>query len=100
MTKGFARFLFLYLVIPFLLAATPRPIQYRQVNAKDGLTYNYVTALAMDKYQRLWVGTSNGLNLISNGMVRPFSQINQKNGTVSIGRVYGIEATGETVVAT
>lgn len=100
MTKGFARFLLLYLVVPFLLAATPRPIQYRQVNAKDGLTYNYVTALAMDKYQRLWVGTSNGLNLISNGMVRPFSQINQKNGTVSIGRVYGIECASETVVAT
>ncbi len=100
MTRGFARFLLLLFVVPFFLAATTQPIQYRQVNAKDGLTYNYVTALAMDKYQRLWVGTSNGLNLISNGIVRPFSQINQKNGTVSIGRVYGIESAEETVIAT
>lgn len=100
MTRGFHRLLQLFLAIPFLLAATPRPIQYRQMNAKDGLTYNYVTALAMDKYQRLWVGTSNGLNLISNGLVRPFSQINQKNGTVSIGRVYCIECAEETAIAT
>ena len=92
--------LFLLLAIPFLMASSPRPIQYRQVNAKDGLTYNYVTALAMDKYQRLWVGTSNGLNLISNGNVRPFTQINLENGAGAIGRVHGIECAGETAIAT
>lgn len=100
MNKGLYRLCFALLALPFLMASTPRPIQYRQVSAKDGLTYNYVTALAMDKYQRLWVGTRNGLNLISNGNVRPFTQTDQDTGPASFGRIYEIACGEKTAIAT
>lgn len=64
--------------------------QYRQVSATNGLSYNYVTSLSMDWYHRLWVGTSNGVNVISNGQVRAYTQEEPASGSASIGRVLNV----------
>ena len=48
------------------------PSGFRAYTVADGLAHNSVTALLADQAGRLWIGTSNGLNRMTSGQIRPF----------------------------
>jgi ligand-binding sensor domain-containing protein/putative methionine-R-sulfoxide reductase with GAF domain len=52
--------------------ATRSSIVFYQLNAANGLSYNYVNALCIDKSGILWIATGNGLNMFNGTTVTRF----------------------------
>ena len=92
------RFFILLLLLSAGVAASAQSWQFNPVNATDGLTYNYVTALSLDSFNRLWVGTSNGVNVLSNGIVKPFVPDGLHEDVVPTGRILDIVCSGSHVL--
>ena len=74
--------------------------QQAQVGTEKGLSCNAVKAFAKDVYGRLWVGTINGANLISNGTVRQYQYFNVKGQDIVTGDVLSIGCSRRAVIAT
>lgn len=90
--------LFLILLMSFL-TANARYIQSVQIGTEKGLSCNAVRTLSRDTYGRLWVGTVNGANLVSNGSVRPFQSFTIDGQSMVIGEVMSIGCTDRAIIA-
>ena len=95
------RRLFVFLLFSLLgTVLFAQSFQYFQIGSKEGLSYSYVTALRQDDYGRLWIGTSNGVNILSNGQITAFTEISNETMPLPIGRVVDIACSSEVLVAT
>ncbi len=90
--------LFLTLLMSFLTASA-RYIQSAQIGTEKGLSCNAVRTLSRDTYGRLWVGTINGANLISNGSVRQYQSFAVDGMDMVIGEVISIGCTDRAIIA-
>lgn len=74
--------------------------QLFQISTDKGLSCNAVRAFAKDKYGRLWVGTTNGANLISNGAIRQYQYFTVAGNDIVTGDVISIGCSRRAVIAT
>lgn len=72
------------------LSSTAYYVQLEQISTKEGLNYQEITSLENYADKCLWIGTSVGFNIISNGNVSSFSSITVNGSVRSIGRVNDI----------
>ena len=73
--------------------------QYKQYSPLNRLSYQYITALSSDSFGRLWIGTSNGVNLLSNGHVKAYTQILYDGTNIPVDRIYSIVSDDTILVA-
>ncbi|MBB3698468.1 hypothetical protein KMW28_16100 [Flammeovirga yaeyamensis] len=57
------------------------PTKLTALKAKQGLSHNNVTALVQDKYDILWVGTEDGLNMYDGNSITSFQDNSEKKLT-------------------
>ena len=74
--------------------------QQVQINTDKGLSCNAVRTLAKDNYGRLWVGTTNGANLISNGTIHQYQYFTIGDNDIVTGDVQSIGCTRRAIIAT
>ena len=84
------RFLTLLLSVITCLTASAFYTQKVEITIDKGLSCNAVRSFAKDIYGRLWVGTTNGANLISNGTVSQYQYFTVGNDNIVIGDVISI----------
>lgn len=90
--------LFLTLLVSFLTVSA-KYIQSVQIGTEKGLSCNAVRTLSKDTYGRLWVGTVNGANLISNGAVRQFQSLTVDGMDMVLGEIMSIGCTDRAIIA-
>lgn len=71
-----------------------------QIDTEKGLSCNAVKAFARDMYGRLWVGTINGANLISNGTIRQYQYFTVGGNDIVTGDVQAIACSRRALIAT
>lgn len=61
----------LFFLAPFLQAneIAQQTINAKRFDVNDGFNQNIILSITSDKYQRAWVGTQNGINIIHNNQV-------------------------------
>ena len=70
------------------------------IDTDKGLSCNAVKAFARDLYGRLWVGTINGANLISNGTIRQYQFFTVGGNDIVTGDVQAIACSRRALIAT
>ena len=71
-----------------------------QIGTEKGLSCNAVKCFSKDIYGRLWVGTLNGANLISNGAISQYQFFNVGNNDIVTGDVASIGCSRRAIIAT
>ena len=94
------RFLTLLLSVITCLTANAYYTQQVDITIDKGLSCNAVRSFAKDIYGRLWVGTTNGANLISNGAISQYQYFTVGKDNVVIGDVISIGCSRHAVLAT
>lgn len=74
--------------------------QQAQIGTDKGLSCNAVRTFAKDIYGRLWVGTTNGANLISNGTIRQYQYFTVNGNDIVTGDVISIGCSRRAIIAT
>ena len=74
--------------------------QQVETTIDKGLSCNAVRAFARDYYGRLWVGTTNGANLISNGTIRQYQYFTIGEDDIVAGDVISIGCSKRAIIAT
>ena len=74
--------------------------QQVQIGTEKGLSCNAVRCFAKDVYGRLWVGTVNGANLISNGAIRQYQYFTVGGNDIVTGDVASIACSRRAIIAT
>ena len=74
--------------------------QQVEINIDKGLSCNAVRSFAKDIYGRLWVGTTNGANLISNGTIRQYQYFTVGGDDIVTGDVISIGCSRRAIFAT
>jgi len=82
------------------LSVSAHYTQQVQITIEKGLSCNAVRSFAKDIYGRLWVGTANGANLISNGTIRQYLYFNLGKEDIVTGDVISIGCSRRAVIAT
>ena len=82
------------------LTARASYLQMVQTGTEKGLSCNAVKTFARDDYGRLWVGTINGANLISNGEIRQYQYFTVGDNDIVAGDVVSIGCTRRAIIAT
>lgn len=75
-------------------------IQQVQIDTEKGLSCNAVRTFSKDIYGRLWVGTTNGANLISNGAIRQYQYFSVGGNDIVTGDVISIGCSRRALIAT
>ena len=94
------RFLTLLLSALTCLTASAFYTQQVQISIDKGLSCNAVRSFARDSYGRLWVGTTNGANLISNGTIRQYQYFTVGKDDIVTGDVISIGCSKRAILAT
>ena len=74
--------------------------QQVEITIDKGLSCNAVRSFARDYYGRLWVGTTNGANLISNGTIRQYQYFTIGKDDIVTGDVISIGCSKRAIIAT
>ena len=74
--------------------------QQVETTIDKGLSCNAVRSFARDYYGRLWVGTTNGANLISNGTIRQYQYFTVGKDDIVTGDVISIGCSRRAIIAT
>ena len=74
--------------------------QMAQISTDKGLSCDAVKAFSKDIYGRLWVGTTNGANLISNGSIKQYQYFTVNGNDIVTGDVQSIGCSRHAVIAT
>ena len=74
--------------------------QQVEITIDKGLSCNAVRSFARDYYGRLWVGTTNGANLISNGTIRQYQYFTVGKDDIVTGDVISIGCSRRAIIAT
>ena len=82
------------------LTASANYIQQVQIGTEKGLSSNAVKTFSRDVYGRLWVGTINGANLISNGSIRQYQYFTVDGNDIVTGDVVSIGCSRRALIAT
>ena len=82
------------------LSAKASYVQQVQIGTDKGLSCNGVKTFSKDSYGRLWVGTINGANLVSNGSVRQYQYFTVEGDNIVTGDVISIGCTRRAIIAT
>lgn len=83
-----------------LLDLNAHYIQQVQIDTEKGLSCNAVKTFAKDRYGRLWVGTANGADLISNGTIRQYQNFSVGGKDIVTGDVISIGCSRRALIAT
>ena len=94
------RFLTLLLSVITCLTAGAYYTQQVDITIDKGLSCNAVRSFAKDIYGRLWVGTTNGANLISNGTISQYQYFTVGSDNIVIGDVISIGCSRRAILAT
>ena len=94
------RFLTLLLSVITCLTVSARYTQQVEITIDKGLSCNAVRSFAKDIYGRLWVGTTNGANLISNGTIRQYQYFTVGKDNIVTGDVISIGCSRRAILAT
>ena len=92
--------LILWTMLVFTAAVNASYIQQNQTGIDKGLSCNAVRTFSKDVYGRLWVGTVNGPNLISNGTVTPYQYFTINGNDIVAGEIMSIGSSRRAVIAT
>lgn len=82
------------------LSISAHYIQQVQIATEKGLSCNAVRTFAKDTYGRLWVGTTNGANLISNGTIRQYQYFTVGDNDIVAGDIQSIGCARRAIIAT
>lgn len=63
---------------------------FRNLSVKDGLSYNTITAIEQDSKGRMWIGTTDGLNLYDGHQFKVFRYEKGNNGGILNSRINSI----------
>ena len=74
--------------------------QQVETTIDKGLSCNAVRSFARDYYGRLWVGTTNGANLISNGTIHQYQYFTVGKDDIVTGDVISIGCSRRAIIAT
>ena len=74
--------------------------QQVEITIDKGLSCNAVRSFARDYYGRLWVGTTNGANLISNGTIDQYQYFTVGKDDIVTGDVISIGCSRRAIIAT
>ncbi len=83
-----------------VLSAQASYIQQVQIGTEKGLSSNAVKTFSRDSFGRLWVGTINGANLISNGSIRQYQYFTVNGNDIVTGDVVSIGCSRRALIAT
>ena len=83
-----------------VLSAKASYIQQVQIGTEKGLSSNAVKTFSRDSFGRLWVGTINGANLISNGSIRQYQYFTVNGNDIVTGDVVSIGCSRRALIAT
>ena len=72
------------------ITISARYTQQVEITIDKGLSCNAVRSFARDSYGRLWVGTTNGANLISNGTISQYQYFTVGNDDIVAGDIISI----------
>ena len=86
-------------VISFL-TVNARYLQQVEIGTDKGLSCNAVKSFTKDSYGRLWVGTINGADLISNGSIRQYQYFTVNGNDIVTGDVASIGCSRRAIIAT
>ena len=90
---------FMFSALMFL-SARAGYTQKVQIGTEKGLSCNAVKCFSKDIYGRLWVGTLNGANLISNGAISQYQYFTVGNNDIVTGDVASIGCSRRAIIAT
>ena len=96
MKKRFLTLLFLAITC---LTVSARYTQQVEITIDKGLSCNAVRSFAKDYYGRLWVGTTNGANLISNGTIHQYQYFTVGTDDIVTGDVISIGCSRRAIIA-
>ena len=94
------RLLTLLLSVITCIAGSAHYTQQVEINIDKGLSCNAVRSFAKDIYGRLWVGTTNGANLISNGNIKQYQYFTVGGDNIVAGDVISIGCSRRAILAT
>ena len=94
------RILTLLLSVVSILNISAHYTQVIQIDTEKGLSCNAVKTFSRDIYGRLWVGTVNGANLISNGTIRQYQYFTVDGNDIVSGDVKSIGSSRRAIIAT
>ena len=94
------RILTLILLAVAFMQANASYVTYGQIGVEQGLSSNSIKTMARDRFGRIWVGTANGVNLISNGKIRQFQSFQINDNCIIVGDVLSIACANRLVIAT
>ena len=94
------RFLTLLLSAITCLTVSAHYIQQVEIGTDKGLSCNAVKTFARDTYGRLWVGTVNGANLISNGTITQYQYFTVNGNDIVTGDILSIGCSRRALIAT
>ncbi len=83
MQSCFARLLFIFLTCQPCFAQPLREKDFLSYSAANGLSGNFVTGLAQDKYGYIWISTTNGLNRFDGKEFKQYYQTSDKKGLLT-----------------
>ena len=89
-----------FFLITMFMAVQASYVQQVQTGTDKGLSCNAVKTFTKDIYGRLWVGTINGANLISNGEIRQYQYFTVGGNDIVTGDVVSIGCTRRAIIAT
>lgn len=94
------RLLTLLLLVITCIAGSAHYTQQVEITIDKGLSCNAVRSFAKDIYGRLWVGTTNGANLISNGNIKQYQYFTVGGDNIVAGDVISIGCSRRAILAT
>ena len=94
------RILTLFLSVVTFMTVNASYIQQVQIGTEKGLSCNAVKCFSRDTYGRLWVGTINGANLISNGTIKQYQYFTVNGNDIVTGDVASIGCSRRAIIAT
>lgn len=91
---------FLFVTTIAVLTASASYVQRVQIGTEKGLSCNAVKTFTRDIYGRLWVGTINGADLISNGTITQYQYFTVDGNDIVTGDVASIGCSRRAIIAT
>ncbi|MBR4810539.1 MAG: response regulator [Bacteroidaceae bacterium] len=91
---------FLSVTVISFLTVSAHYIQQVQIGTDKGLSCNAVKSFTKDSYGRLWVGTINGADLISNGTITQYQYFTVGGNNIVTGDVASIGCSRRAIIAT
>lgn len=91
---------FIAVSVMTLIPVSANYIQQVQIGTDKGLSCNAVRCFSKDIYGRLWVGTINGANLISNGSIRQYQYFTVGGNNIVTGEISSIGSSRRAIIAT